>query len=33
MPIDIRFTEEDWERIERDWNAWWAGELDRPLGG
>ena len=31
MSINIRFTEEDWERIERDWNAWWAGELDRPL--
>lgn len=31
MSIDIRFTEEDWERIERDWNAWWAGELERPM--
>ena len=30
-PIDIHFTEEDWQRIERDWNAWWAGELERPL--
>lgn len=27
----IRFTASDWERIGRDWNAWWAGELDRPL--
>ncbi len=25
------FTETDWQRIERDWNAWWAGELERPL--
>ena len=31
MPIRIQFTEEDWQRIQRDWNAWWAGELDRPL--
>lgn len=29
--LSIRFTEEDWQRIERDWTAWWAGELDRPL--
>ena len=28
---DIRFTPEDWDRIERDYAAWWAGELDRPL--
>ena len=31
MTINIRFTEEDWQRIERDWEAWWAGELERPL--
>jgi 5-methyltetrahydrofolate--homocysteine methyltransferase len=31
MSIDVRFTEADWERVERDWAAWWAGELDRPL--
>jgi 5-methyltetrahydrofolate--homocysteine methyltransferase len=31
MTIGIRFTEHDWERIERDWSAWWAGELERPL--
>ncbi len=31
MPITMHFTEEDWQRIERDWKAWWAGELDRPL--
>ena len=31
MSIHIRFTEKDWERICRDWEAWWAGELDRPL--
>jgi 5-methyltetrahydrofolate--homocysteine methyltransferase len=27
----IHFTEADWERIERDWAAWWAHELERPL--
>jgi len=31
MLIDTHFTEEDWRRIRRDWNAWWAGELERPL--
>ena len=31
MPIDLRFTPADWERIERDWGAWWAGEMDRPM--
>jgi 5-methyltetrahydrofolate--homocysteine methyltransferase len=29
--IDVHFTEGDWERVERDWTAWWAGELDRPV--
>lgn len=29
--VDLNWTEEDWERIERDTLAWWAGELDRPL--
>jgi 5-methyltetrahydrofolate--homocysteine methyltransferase len=27
----LNFTEHDWERVERDTMAWWAGELDRPL--
>jgi hypothetical protein len=31
VSIDLHFTGEDWERIERDWTAWWAGDLDRPL--
>ncbi|MFO7899584.1 MAG: hypothetical protein R6V58_11070 [Planctomycetota bacterium] len=31
MAPPIRFTEADWDRIERDYSAWWAGELDRPL--
>jgi hypothetical protein len=31
MKPSTGFDEGDWERIERDWRAWWAGELDRPL--
>jgi len=31
MRINLHFTARDWERIERDWTAWWAGDLDRPL--
>ena len=35
MPLEtaptIAFTEEDWQRIGRDWTAWWNHELDRPL--
>ncbi len=27
----LRFTEEDWARVERNALAWWAGELPRPL--
>lgn len=25
------FTPADWARLERDWRAWWAGELKRPI--
>jgi hypothetical protein len=31
MGLKLHFTEQDWERIEHDWTAWWAGELDRPM--
>ena len=31
MSINLHFSEQDWERIERDWSAWWAGELERPI--
>ena len=31
MTFALHFTERDWERIEVDWTAWWAGELDRPI--
>jgi hypothetical protein len=27
----LHFTEGDWERVERNWTAWWRGETDRPL--
>jgi hypothetical protein len=27
----INFTEEDWQRVERNTLAWWGGELERPL--
>ncbi len=27
----LKFTEEDWARVERDTLAWWNGELQRPL--
>ncbi len=31
MTINLHWTDEDWARIERDWSAWWAGELERPI--
>jgi 5-methyltetrahydrofolate--homocysteine methyltransferase len=31
MPINVQFSELDWQRIERDWSAWWAHDLDRPM--
>lgn len=31
MAIDLPFGENDWERVETAWTAWWAGELGRPL--
>jgi hypothetical protein len=27
----LNFTAQEWERVEQDNMAWWAGELDRPL--
>lgn len=30
-PVRIRFSDARWQQVERDWNAWWAGELERPL--
>ncbi len=29
--MKLHFTPEDWQRVERDTMAWWAGELERPL--
>jgi hypothetical protein len=31
MGIRLHFGDADWERIERDYSAWWAHELPRPL--
>lgn len=31
MSIKLQFTNQDWDRISKDWSAWWAGELERPL--
>jgi hypothetical protein len=31
MNINLNFTPKDWERIERDWTAWWHHDLDRPM--
>lgn len=31
MTAVFKFNDRDWERIEKAWNAWWAGELQRPL--
>ncbi len=31
MSINLRFSEQDWQRIEHDWSAWWAREIDRPM--
>jgi hypothetical protein len=31
MSLHLRFSGSDWQRIRRDWNAWWTGELERPL--
>ena len=31
MSINLHFTDQDWARVERDWTAWWDGELERPI--
>lgn len=31
MTISLYFTDQDWERIEHNWMAWWAGDWPRPL--
>jgi hypothetical protein len=31
MAINLRFDEHDWERIRRDWTAWWNHDNDRPM--
>ena len=31
MSINLQFSPRDWERIKRDWTAWWEQELTRPM--
>ncbi|HHX42824.1 MAG TPA: hypothetical protein GX714_02385 [Chloroflexi bacterium] len=31
MTLRLHFSPSDWDRIARDYGAWWAHELDRPL--
>jgi hypothetical protein len=31
MALFSLFTDADWPRLERDWTAWWSGELGRPM--
>ncbi len=31
MDLRLRFNAKDWERIERDYTAWWEHDLQRPL--
>jgi len=31
VAIDVHFDSEDWQRLKRDWTAWWTGELARPM--
>ncbi len=29
--MELAFGADDWARLRRDWGAWWAGELERPI--
>lgn len=31
MKSYLHFDDKDWARTERNWTAWWQGELDRPM--
>ena len=31
MNTKVNFTSKDWERIKRDWTAWWHHDIDRPM--
>jgi len=31
MNPKLNFTPKDWERIKRDWTAWWHHDIDRPM--
>lgn len=30
-PENNAFSDENWERLDRDWTAWWNHDLDRPM--
>jgi hypothetical protein len=31
MSIKLNFDESRWSEVEKNWSAWWAGEIDRPM--
>jgi hypothetical protein len=31
MAINVHFTEDNWRRLEENWSAWWAHEIERPM--
>jgi len=31
MTLNLQFNPHDWERIKRDWGAWWHHDLNRPV--
>jgi hypothetical protein len=31
MEIKLNFEESRWSKVEADWSAWWASEIDRPM--
>lgn len=31
MNTKLNFTPKDWDRIKRDWTAWWHHDIDRPM--
>ena len=31
MRPNLKFNSQDWDRIKRDWTAWWNRDIDRPM--
>ncbi len=31
MAMEIQFSEQDWERIQKEWTAWWHQDIDRAM--